>query len=169
MLVLEVERARDAAMTLAQQRAYREFPQSWMISALARYGLTVFKSKTEDIWLGKTFPTSQLGWALGEAAKIRSKPLRAAMVAHINVRILSLFFFFFSFLFFSLLFFAPVVILQIDLLCVCLLVQYTSARPRNSYVLTVFSNWSVKEQQQALCHLAYVRARRHADDIIFIS
>ena len=83
-LVLEAERARDAAMLLGHQRPYREFPREWVEEALSTKGFDVKDAKSDREWIDKGFPTRQLNWARTELNSIPDKNLSKELHAHIS-------------------------------------------------------------------------------------
>ena len=77
-LILATERLRDAAILLAGERCYREYPRAWVEAALIRAGLEVEATRRFPIRYGVQHVTRQLGVARGKFPRI-DPPLAAAL------------------------------------------------------------------------------------------
>lgn len=79
-LILATERLRDAAILLAGDRCYREYPRAWVAAALERAGLEVEATQRFPIRYGVQHVTRQLGVARRKLPRI-DPPLAAALAA----------------------------------------------------------------------------------------
>jgi len=83
-LVLDAERARDAAMLLAHQREYREFPAWWVREALQQRGLEIARQENFTSRVDLEYVTTQLGWATREARNVAAASLSVELLKHIR-------------------------------------------------------------------------------------
>ncbi len=78
----EVCRLRDAAILLAGDRCYREYPRSLVVDWVERAGLSVVDAVTFPNVLGERFVNGQVDVALRKLPRFRDSALAAAFEAH---------------------------------------------------------------------------------------
>lgn len=81
-MVWEIGRFRDAALLLAGEQPYREFPMRWTEDMLARSGFRVTAARTFAIRYKERFVNSQIGMALMRLERVEDRALAEALIRH---------------------------------------------------------------------------------------
>lgn len=81
-IVWRLGRLRDAALLLAGEQPYREFPEAWMLRHLARAGFRVVASRRFPIRFGARFVESQIAMVRDRIGRIPDAALRAPLAEH---------------------------------------------------------------------------------------
>jgi hypothetical protein len=81
-LVWAIGRHRDAVLTLAGERPYREYPLDWVLAALEQAGFAPFAARKFNIRYKAAFVNSQIDMCAPRLAGLADRSLAAALAEH---------------------------------------------------------------------------------------